>query len=182
MRLPSVTGQCEGGVGLALRVPATAPISDFSPITLGPSNVWGKRTLISQRMRFLSLGNTYAYNFVLDADFINGASLSDGMWDFQGQGVNFVALSQYAQVVCPTPNFDKQGFGPIQIHAGAPSAALLITYDSLRLGTGETKLGVYGADPVARPTVTGSRASGAALASLLSQLATLGLLNDGTIP
>ncbi|MCX5522602.1 collagen-like protein [Streptomyces bobili] len=40
--------------------------------------------------------------------------------------------------------------------------------------------GFYGADPVGRPTVTGSRAGNAALASLLTALATLGLITDNT--
>jgi hypothetical protein len=43
-------------------------------------------------------------------------------------------------------------------------------------------IGFFGATPVARPTVTGSRASGAALADLLAKLAALGLINDATTP
>jgi hypothetical protein len=42
------------------------------------------------------------------------------------------------------------------------------------------KLGFYGTTPVAKPTVTGSRATGAALVSLLTQLASLGLITDST--
>jgi hypothetical protein len=41
-------------------------------------------------------------------------------------------------------------------------------------------VGFFGATPIAKPTVTGSKASGAALASLLTTLATLGLIVDGT--
>ncbi|MFD1657006.1 hypothetical protein ACFSL4_01830 [Streptomyces caeni] len=43
-----------------------------------------------------------------------------------------------------------------------------------------TTLGFYGATPAARPTVTGSRGGNAALASLLTALATLGLITDST--
>ena len=45
---------------------------------------------------------------------------------------------------------------------------------------GLAQLGFFGAAPAARPNVTGSRASGAALASLLTQLAALGLITDNT--
>jgi hypothetical protein len=40
--------------------------------------------------------------------------------------------------------------------------------------------GFFGATPVAKPTVTGSRAANAALASLLTQLAALGLVTDSS--
>lgn len=42
------------------------------------------------------------------------------------------------------------------------------------------KIGFFNATPIARPTVTGSRGGNAALASLLTQLANLGLVNDDT--
>lgn len=43
-----------------------------------------------------------------------------------------------------------------------------------------TKTGFYGATPATKPTVTGSRSGNAALASLLTQLATLGLITDSS--
>lgn len=46
--------------------------------------------------------------------------------------------------------------------------------------TGTPYMGFYGATPVAKPTVTGSRGGNAALASLLTQLASLGLIVDST--
>jgi hypothetical protein len=50
-----------------------------------------------------------------------------------------------------------------------------------KLGTASSqKLGFWGATPIARPTVTGSRAGNAALASLLTQLAAEGLIVDST--
>ena len=42
------------------------------------------------------------------------------------------------------------------------------------------RLGFYGATPVAKPAVTGSRGGNAALASLLTQLASLGLVTDSS--
>lgn len=43
-----------------------------------------------------------------------------------------------------------------------------------------TNLGFYGTTPAAKPTITGSRGSNAALASLLTSLASLGLLTDSS--
>ena len=50
-----------------------------------------------------------------------------------------------------------------------------------KLGTGTTqKLGFWNAAPVVQQTVTGSKAGGAALADLLTKLATIGIIVDGT--
>ena len=49
----------------------------------------------------------------------------------------------------------------------------------LQFGPG-AKIGFYGTTPGSRPTITGSRGSNAALASLLTQLASLGLITDST--
>jgi hypothetical protein len=42
------------------------------------------------------------------------------------------------------------------------------------------QIGFFGATPVAKPIITGSRASGIALQNLLTQLATLGIITDST--
>ncbi|MGW9437950.1 hypothetical protein [Streptomyces sp. NPDC055607] len=57
------------------------------------------------------------------------------------------------------------------------SGSLVVTSALRHLGT---TAGFYGATATAKPTVAGSRASGAALTSLLSALATLGLITDST--
>jgi hypothetical protein len=55
------------------------------------------------------------------------------------------------------------------------------TTTGTKFGTASTqKMGFYGATPVVRPSVTGSRGGNAALASLLTQLAALGLVADST--
>jgi hypothetical protein len=51
-----------------------------------------------------------------------------------------------------------------------------------RLVADATGLGFFDAAPVAKPTVTGSRSSGAVLADLLTNLAALGLITDATEP
>lgn len=45
---------------------------------------------------------------------------------------------------------------------------------------GDNKLGLFGATPVVKPTVTGSKGSNAALASLLTALANLGLITNSS--
>lgn len=46
--------------------------------------------------------------------------------------------------------------------------------------TSEAGLGFYGTAPIAKPEVTGSRATGAAYTSLLEKLATIGLITNGS--
>jgi hypothetical protein len=59
------------------------------------------------------------------------------------------------------------------------------TQYSIKTGTGKVQfgggnIGFFGAAPGAKPTITGSKGGNAALASLLTQLAALGLLTDFT--
>lgn len=52
--------------------------------------------------------------------------------------------------------------------------------DSVSIASGSNSLGFHGATPVTQQTITGSRGGNAALADLLTKLATLGLIIDGT--
>jgi hypothetical protein len=51
---------------------------------------------------------------------------------------------------------------------------------AVRIGDGSATIGAFGATPIVRPTVTGSRGGNAALASLLTALANLGWIIDST--
>lgn len=51
---------------------------------------------------------------------------------------------------------------------------------NVQLGSGASTIGFYGATPGAKPAVTGSKGANAALTSLLSALATLGLITDSS--
>lgn len=69
----------------------------------------------------------------------------------------------------------------------AQGADANITFAVFGKGTGGTliesnagRLAFYGGTPAAKPAITGSRGGNAALASVLTQLATLGLLTDST--
>jgi hypothetical protein len=57
---------------------------------------------------------------------------------------------------------------------------ITFTRSNRAIGLGSGPLGFYGATPGAKPTITGSKGANAALTSLLSALATLGLLTDTT--
>lgn len=84
---------------------------------------------------------------------------------------------------------------PFQLSGGAPNGSgtpgeLKLGWDNsaaafqenLRLGSdgSAAMTGFFGATPAVKPTVTGSRGGNAALADLLTELATLGLLTDSS--
>lgn len=63
--------------------------------------------------------------------------------------------------------------------AGTPSLNFMIGGSSL-IKLNATGIGAFGATPVAKPTVTGSRGGNAALASLLTAMANLGWITDSS--
>jgi hypothetical protein len=85
-----------------------------------------------------------------------------------GGGLGFIAAGGGAELN------DTSGTGLIQIARTLGN--------TLQLGNGSGPLGFFGTAGVTQPSVTGSRAAGAALVSLLTQLANLGLIVDNTTP
>jgi hypothetical protein len=63
------------------------------------------------------------------------------------------------------------------INQNNPSYPLKIAVDASGL---VDQIGFFGVTPISKPTVTGSRATGAALQNLLTKLAALGLITDST--
>lgn len=63
------------------------------------------------------------------------------------------------------------------ITAAAVTTSALITAASLKVSG---NAGFYGTTPISKPTITGAKAGNTALASLLTQLAALGLITDST--
>jgi hypothetical protein len=55
-----------------------------------------------------------------------------------------------------------------------------ITATSVKIGRSGQSIGFFATTPIAKPTVTGSRSTGAALLSLLAALSNLGLISDAT--
>lgn len=74
-----------------------------------------------------------------------------------------------------TPGAAAGGNGAISLKSVAGGDALVILDNGAA-----SKIGLFGATPVVRQTVTGSRAGNAALASLLTALATLGVVVDSS--
>jgi hypothetical protein len=62
----------------------------------------------------------------------------------------------------------------------AGTAYVLVSFDQVWLGISGGKVGVLGATPVVRQSVTGSRGGNAALASLLTAFANFGWITDNT--
>jgi hypothetical protein len=81
------------------------------------------------------------------------------------EGGTYVAIGSHADMLL-------QALGTLTLQHNA----------SPRVVCDATGIGFFGATPVARPTVTGSRANGAALADLIAKLAALGLVDDATTP
>jgi len=118
----------------------------------------------------------------------------------RGQGGGFVGFSSGAQFQCGNGTLTNGGSvfflggngdtgGNIELTPGIGSttngfATLNNAFSNSGLkvagASGAPTIGFYGATPIVKPTVTGSRASGAALQDLLTQLANLGLITDST--
>lgn len=92
-----------------------------------------------------------------------------------------------ARSLCMTDNAKSNVYG-FTFPGGNALALRCISggQDSFQVGTDgalrhvSLKLGFYAATAITKPAVTGSRASGAALVSLLTQLANLGVITDST--
>jgi hypothetical protein len=69
---------------------------------------------------------------------------------------------------------------PSPVSGGAPAECVIDVDGNLVLRCGSNAIGFYGSAPAAQPTVTGAKGGNAALASLLSALAGLGLIVDST--
>jgi len=91
-----------------------------------------------------------------------------------GQVSAFVAAGVNAFVVGTAINDSGIAYGPgTTFHIGANAKTSMFR-------ASEAGLGFFGSAAVAKPEVTGSRATGAALTSLLEKLATLGLVTNGS--
>ena len=92
-------------------------------------------------------------------DYSNGWVYVDGSELSAGYGLGAGSTSGYF--------FNSGGFG--------------LQYNSSNLIEGNsTGIGFFGSTPVAKPSITGSRGGNAALADLLTDLASLGLITDST--
>jgi hypothetical protein len=75
--------------------------------------------------------------------------------------------------------YDRVAAGYVQLTVAASTISLRAT-NTTRISVNGTGIGFFGATPVGKPTVTGSRGGNAALASALTAWAALGLITDST--
>jgi hypothetical protein len=172
--------------GLAAALAALAPLAGATftgtvTVSNAAFNVTGYTTLAGGQANgnwaifgnLSAFGTGKAYRFRTD-----GSSL-----DLEATGVDLI-VSNWSGT-----NFDGTQRSYMRFAANALASqwagkvefvdALYGTAQHTLDGTGN-QVGFFGATPASKPTVTGSRGGNAALASLLTALATLGLITDGT--
>lgn len=97
--------------------------------------------------------------------------------------VDFVAGQDKTHMVFLSWKYNASAsaaFANIETYGGANEIRIQNNSGGLRLGGTGGKVGFYGNAPATKPTVSGSRTDGTALASLISALAALGLITDST--
>lgn len=114
---------------------------------------------------------------------VNGASLFDNVITISSGGLIISAngASIYGGVTVNTGGVDVTGNSTFRNDLTGTTG----TFDwqnsgNSRIKANSTGLGLFGATPIARPTVVGSRSGGAALTNLLTALANLGAITDST--
>lgn len=115
-----------------------------------------------------------------------------GIWKRSGTGGNMEINSGTGGSYCDMKHYGVRYYdhtGTLQMTYGAGGANLnaasgqsldLKTNGTSRIKMDGTGIGFFAATPAAKPTVTGSRGGNAALASLITALATLGLVTDSS--
>jgi hypothetical protein len=105
-------------------------------------------------------------------------SLGRGLWDSRITDNLYISHRDQAATTGGHVRFTDSG--QVLVNSATGQTSSLRGAGTVQLSFNNTGLGLYTATPVAQQTVTGSRASGAALADLLTKLATLGAIVDGT--
>ncbi len=96
-----------------------------------------------------------------------------------GTGVSAVTIVAVGYANTPSTN-------PVAVSGGSGLGATLnlgwTAANGVVVGGPSQKIGFYGAPPIARPSITGSRAGNTALASIVTALSAFGLITDSTTP
>lgn len=74
----------------------------------------------------------------------------------------------------------NQGGSEVAMQCLSSGLARITVGGVTKIGANSTGIGFFNATPVAKPSITGSRGGNAALADLLTDLASLGLITDST--
>jgi hypothetical protein len=130
----------------------------------------------------------------LPGAIVTGPLISNGganYFYYGGNSINFYAIGQIAGTLAPN-GLIQNGDMALIFNAGTANSGSAVigpntTLDyGIRLDSsgniqlGAANIGFFTTAPIAKPAVTGSRASGAALTSLLTELAALGLITNST--
>ena len=149
-------------LGMSLMYNLTAPFSDpgaasmllplFSSDTTNYPSIWmpNNKRIFTRKAD----GNTSSAMYMTTTNFLNIGDSSNAA------GINLLASGE---VAC-FPKFNAQG--EVEINGA-------LNHDG-------TTVGFYNTTPVVKPTVSGSRGGNAALASLLTALASMGLITDSS--
>ena len=137
---------------------------------------------------FYAQGTDTNVALILQGKGMSGPLLRDGagfpimLFGGQASAANYIAALNSA--ASGTPGFYAQGSDAnvsLIFHGKGTGGGLMRDgAGATRVQWNSTGVGFYGSTPVAKPTVTGSRGGNAALASLLTALANLGLITDST--
>lgn len=146
--------------------------------TLGATNAADPNLLVRDNSgdtvaTFFASGSTYQFEVTgdlhvtddayVDGDLSGGKVLAGTTTANGTEELRVVGQSRFeGDVLITTGTFRHENTGNARIEADS------------------TGVGFFGATPIARPTVTGSRGGNAALTDLLSELANLGLITDST--
>lgn len=182
--------------------PGSGTVAEYCPMYPGTyfQNTNGRVTTLKPTYPWLNL--TVGHTFTIaapDSDITSGqgatslsllgantsAGISGGVYIAPG----YPPVGKSAgDITLQGRNTDTAGTGSdIAINAGygtngATNGSITFKVNNatiLKLGSADT-IGFFGATAVAKPTVSGSKATGAALTSLLSALSSLGLILDST--
>jgi hypothetical protein len=105
-------------------------------------------------------------------------SLGRGLWDSRITDNLFISHRDQAATTGGHVRFTDSG--QVLVNSATGQTSSLRGAGTVQLSFNNTGLGLYTATPVAQQTVTGSRGGNAALADLITKLATLGAIVDGT--
>ncbi|KKK68494.1 hypothetical protein LCGC14_2943490 [marine sediment metagenome] len=134
-------------------------------------------------------------NKTLTAPVFTGSVTFSGGVDMQSNSIVGVSFLAVDGVVATAGDIRLANLDTIQARNAANDADINMMHvnasdfvaigsdadcEGVILGRAVKKMGFYASTPITKPAVTGSRASNAALASLLTQLAALGLITDSS--
>jgi hypothetical protein len=131
--------------------------------------------------------DTGASPVVLVVNDVNGGEVlvaSDGVGGFikinADSGIDLETTNQNITVTADAGLISIEAHDDVIIISDTTSTKIRSGGGTMIEVANPNKIGFFTATPIAQPTVTGSRGGNAALASLLTQLAALGLIVDGT--